>query len=425
LGANLNKKEHIHKTNFAYTLAYMKNNYFRIINQLDFSTIMISIFKPFSILLILTILSMFCQKIKAQNQISNPSFEDYINFDTAQYIGWHKVQNSDTPDYFNLNPQKPSNNVFDQFMGGANPKTGNGFIGIFCYRQNPSRLTKNVREYVETKLLNSLNKDSLYKFEISLCLDAESNIAVKNFGVYFSQSPLQFNKDSKTFALKPQIEFNSSFLDSTNSWITLESFYKADGTEKYITIGNFKADKSTKTKSLKPKKNRKKKKWDLSSLESAAYYYIDDVSLEAVITKVEKPDAPISETQSELKDTFNLSEISVDSAIILKNIIFEFDKYDLLPQSYTEIEKLYRLLISNPKIRIKLEGHTDNVGSYEFNLQLSLKRVQTVTKYLIEKGISPDRIEFSGYSYSVPLVSNKTEEGRTINRRVAFKIIDK
>jgi len=124
--------------------------------------------------------------INAQNLIPNHSFEEYINFDTANYEGWHKAQKSDTPDYFNLSNDRPYNNIFNKFIGGIYPKTNNGFVGIFCYRVCPNRNIKNIREFIETPLIKQLEKDSLYRIQISLCLDMESNVAIKNFGIFFS-----------------------------------------------------------------------------------------------------------------------------------------------------------------------------------------------------------------------------------------------
>jgi OmpA-OmpF porin, OOP family len=364
--------------------------------------------------------------LKSQNLVINPSFEQFINFDTAKFIGWHKVQISDTPDYFNLGNSNPFNNIFNKYIGGINPKSGTGFVGIFCYRVNPDRNIKNIREIIETSLSSTLEKDSLYKVEISLCLDAESNIAIKNFGVYFSNSLNQVSKDNHSFSIKPQIEFNSSFLDSTKSWITLQSFYKAGGFEKYLAIGNFLPDRSTTIKKMTPQKVQgKKEKWDLIKNEKSAYYYVDDVVVQKVTIARNQPVLDHEKNEQSNDTLFKINEITIDSSIVLKNIIFEFNKSDLLPESYYEINKLYRLMISNPNIRIKLEGHTDNVGGYDFNLKLSVRRVESVTAYLINKGIDPNRVEFAGYSYSFPLESNQTEEGRKINRRVTFKIIQK
>jgi outer membrane protein OmpA-like peptidoglycan-associated protein len=283
---------------------------------------------------------------------------------------------------------------------------------------------KNVREFIGTTLLSTLEKDSLYRVEISLCLDAESNAAIKNFGLIFSTNSLEFNKDYQLFSAKPQIEFSLSYPNRTTGWITVSSFYKASGNEKCIIIGNFRTDKATVFKRLDITRVKgKEKKWNLQIAETAAYYYVDDVIIEK--TKIEKVILPVEPVITEKEDTLDLSKIEIDSAIVLKNILFAFNRTELLPESYTEINKLLRLMIFNPRIKIKLEGHTDNIGGYDFNIRLSNARAESVVRYLIEKGIDPDRIEYAGYGFTQPLASNDTEEGRKINRRVAFKVVKK
>jgi OmpA-OmpF porin, OOP family len=362
--------------------------------------------------------------IQSQNLVPNPSFEAFIDFNNAKSTGWHKVQISDTPDYFNLSSSNSFNNIFSDYIGGTSPKSGDGFVGIFCYRVQPERSIKNIREYIETPLITAFEKDSLYKVEVSLCLDGESNYAIKNFGVFFSNERVQLNKGFNPFTTKPQLEFNSSYLDSTDAWIILQSFYKANGSEKFVTLGNFRPDKTTTVKSNIPiKDKRKKEKWDLTKKEKSAYYYIDDVIIEKITITDQSKIITTKGLIEPDESVFNINEIKADSSIILKNIVFEFNKSELMPQSYNEINKLYQLMVSNPDIRVKLEGHTDNIGGYDLNLQLSIKRVESVTSFLIFKGINPNRIEYAGYSYSNPLVSNETDEGRAINRRVAFKII--
>lgn len=363
--------------------------------------------------------------LQSQNLVPNPSFEDFVDFTGKSNSGWHKIQNTDTPDYFNLDSHKPYNNVFDEYIGGTRPKTGNAFVGFFCLRYNPQRNVKNVREYIGTILLNPLEKDSLYKVEISLCLDAESNAAIKNFGLIFSKNSLEFNKDYQLFSSKPQIEFTLSYPEKPTGWITVSSFYKATGNEKCIILGNFRTDKLTTYKRLGVTKVKgKDKKWNLQVGETAAYYYVDEVIIEK--TNIEKTAIPIEQKiVQEKEDTLNLNKIEIDSAIVLKNILFEFNKTELLPESYTEINKLLRLMVNNPRIIIKLEGHTDNTGSYDFNIRLSNARAESVVRYLIEKGIDPHRIEYAGYGFTQPLASNETDEGRKTNRRVAFKVIKK
>jgi outer membrane protein OmpA-like peptidoglycan-associated protein len=79
--------------------------------------------------------------------------------------------------------------------------------------------------------------------------------------------------------------------------------------------------------------------------------------------------------------------------------------------------------MKNPNIHIEISGHTDNVGTREYNENLSLKRAGAVREYLIQRGIAMDRMLFSGYGFSRPVDTNDTETGRANNRRTEFKII--
>ncbi|MBU2651961.1 MAG: OmpA family protein [Bacteroidetes bacterium] len=119
-----------------------------------------------------------------------------------------------------------------------------------------------------------------------------------------------------------------------------------------------------------------------------------------------------------------LMPIEPGSKVILKNIFFDHDNYQLKEESYTELEKLLDFLRQNPEIRIEIGGHTDNTGSFEYNKSLSENRARAVYLYLIEKGINDNRLNYMGYSYSNPVASNDTEEGRALNRRTEFIILD-
>ena len=123
--------------------------------------------------------------------------------------------------------------------------------------------------------------------------------------------------------------------------------------------------------------------------------------------------------------TINLDEIAINTTVALKNIFFDFNKSELLPESFPELNKLFDLMKSNPKAEIKLEGHTDNVGSHEYNMELSLRRTESVVNYLISKGISKHRLEFEGFGFTQPIADNSTEEGRRQNRRVIFRLLNK
>ncbi len=118
-----------------------------------------------------------------------------------------------------------------------------------------------------------------------------------------------------------------------------------------------------------------------------------------------------------------LKPIEVGSTVVLKNIFYETDKYDLKPESEIELDKLVEFLVKNHNVSIEISGHTDNVGTAEYNKNLSLNRAKTVYEYLISKGIPANRLKYAGYGFSIPIASNDTPEGRALNRRTEFKII--
>lgn len=118
-----------------------------------------------------------------------------------------------------------------------------------------------------------------------------------------------------------------------------------------------------------------------------------------------------------------LVPIKVGSKVILKNIFFETDKYDLKSESVVELEKLKGFLEENATLKIEIGGHTDNTGSKDHNLELSKNRARSVYEWLIMNGIKKDRLTFKGYADEVPVATNETEEGRAENRRTEFTIL--
>lgn len=118
-----------------------------------------------------------------------------------------------------------------------------------------------------------------------------------------------------------------------------------------------------------------------------------------------------------------LIPIKVGSKIVLNNVFFGVDKSELKTESFSELMQVVLFLQTNPGLRIELEGHTDSDGDELHNLKLSSERAETVRKYLISQGVSEDRLTAKGYGSAMPVASNKDEEGKSRNRRTAFKII--
>jgi len=123
-----------------------------------------------------------------------------------------------------------------------------------------------------------------------------------------------------------------------------------------------------------------------------------------------------------LKDV-PLHRIRAGEKVVMKNIFFETDKYDLLPESVVELGKLAGFLKKNQSVRIEISGHTDNVGTPEYNQALSENRARAVYDYLIQEGIDKSRLSYKGYGLTQPLDTNDTELGRANNRRTEFRIL--
>jgi outer membrane protein OmpA-like peptidoglycan-associated protein len=115
----------------------------------------------------------------------------------------------------------------------------------------------------------------------------------------------------------------------------------------------------------------------------------------------------------------------VGETVILKNIFFDTDKYDLKEESRSELARLIQLLKGNAGIHIEISGHTDNQGSDDHNLVLSRNRAKAVYDYLILNGISNARLSYSGFGLTRPIDTNDTEQGRANNRRTEFKVVAK
>ena len=118
-----------------------------------------------------------------------------------------------------------------------------------------------------------------------------------------------------------------------------------------------------------------------------------------------------------------LDPAKAGASAVLNNIFFDLNKYDLKEKSVTELQKVARFLTENPSLRIEIAGHTDNIGAASYNLQLSLKRAQAVSDYLVAHGIGQTRLTQKGYGAEKPLVPNDSEENRQINRRIEFRLL--
>ncbi len=108
----------------------------------------------------------------------------------------------------------------------------------------------------------------------------------------------------------------------------------------------------------------------------------------------------------------------------LSNTLFEFNKFNVGPKAQGYLDEIVDWLVENPKVNVEIGGHTDGIGSQEYNQKLSEQRAKTVYNYLVEHGVNKNRLSYKGYGKTEPIADNSTDAGRQQNRRVELKIIN-
>ncbi|GAO28815.1 OmpA family protein [Geofilum rubicundum] len=109
--------------------------------------------------------------------------------------------------------------------------------------------------------------------------------------------------------------------------------------------------------------------------------------------------------------------------MVLENIFFELDSYELRSESKIELDGLADFLRDNPTVSILIGGHTDNLGQAAYNQSLSENRAKSVYSYLVKGGVDASRLKYKGFGMNQPIADNETEEGRAKNRRTEITIL--
>jgi OOP family OmpA-OmpF porin len=283
-------------------------------------------------------------------------------------------------------------------FGYQQPHSGNGYAGI-C-------IQKDMVEYVETKLTSPLKKGQKYLIEFYICRAEHRLQHVDEFGVLFT-TKIQWGAEKTGITIKPPIDFvNPNGYKDTKNWTKLASTYTAEGFEAVIILGHFNYDKKI-------------------SMKGKAHYYIDDVTIVPVYedTTPSNNNEEIPVSTSQLNDSIKqIFAPIMEKNVTLKNIFFNSNKSELLPNSFEELNKLANYLLKSKNTFIVIKGHTDNTGIEDENKKLSEARAKAVAEYLNTRGINEDRIKYFGYGSLKPIATNEADDGRQQNRRVEFVI---
>ncbi|ROL59654.1 VWA domain-containing protein [Bacteroidetes/Chlorobi group bacterium ChocPot_Mid] len=147
------------------------------------------------------------------------------------------------------------------------------------------------------------------------------------------------------------------------------------------------------------------------------YHYV-----ETFINVPGREDTLVADTWYDASDLFDWDDLG---DAFSRPILFDFDSAVVKEESYWVLDEIADKLLSLPRVKLEIQGHTDNIGEIEYNQKLSEKRAEAVRESLIKRGVEANRLRSRGFGESKPLAPNDTEEGRAKNRRTQFVIIAK
>ncbi len=349
-------------------------------------------------LLFLQLLSLtFTSTICGQNLVQNPSFEELNK--CPEELGniesdvpyWSKASDG-TTDYFNVCSLRLG--IPKNFNGIQSAEFGVGYAGFYLSAPN------DYREYLQGELSEPLIEGKKYEVSFHISLAEKSKQAIRDIGVLFSKKRIK--EDTRKALTRHQDknkknEYNFAevrnweYFADKKSWMLIKTEFIANGTEKYLTIGNFRDNARSKLLKVKGEK-------------SASYYYLDQVSVVDYNAK------------------YPYNDLELNKTYVLENVLFPTDVYRLNDESKRELDRLYKGLKKNDNLFVTVQAHTDDVGSKNYNKSLSSKRARAVAKYLLSKGLSKDRIRWAGFGGDQPVAENTSAEGKQKNRRAEFVI---
>ncbi|AFC26567.1 OmpA family protein [Saprospira grandis] len=319
--------------------------------------------------------------------IPNPSFENYRQAEPLGYGGpqnfrtdlaaWQSP-NLASPDLWLRSKKKLKKLKFalSELSYIDLPQSGNNMLGLKIYDENSEE-----REYVQIQLQQALKKGERYRFSFWVCKKKSAAYYSHGLGLAFSDSLFVQQQHGKLEGISPQFVFEEVM--QAENWQLYSQEFIADHSAQTLIIGYFASQ--NKLERLPPFPGEK----------AMAYYLIDDVSLRS-LSDSSRPE------------------------IILSPIAFDYKKASLRPHSKKELQKLILLLQKWPELKLNIAGHTDTEGSEASNLRLSQERAKAVYDYLIQEGITKDRLSYKGFGESQAVKGKSAQE----NRRVVFSWVN-
>ena len=371
--------------------------------------------------------SMFAQE--GENMVDNPSFEDAKNKklrrtgDVDRADSWISPTGN-TADLFSAEAKMPDVMTPDNIYGMEEPKDGINYAGIITY----SYREKEDRTYLTAKLNTPMKKGMRYKIRFYASRAELAKYSANRLGVHFSKRAPGTDDKVPALILETHVEHPKEVVfDGDYGWDLVCGEYTAEGNEKYITIGNFYSDNE-----VKSQRNRKPRGVRGRQI-IAAYYYIDDISVQLLGPNELCECNYADEAQTEASTVYQRSpqitkEMTLEEKVQEYNVFYAAGRYDVRVDGDKTLDKLAELMKENPDIKIQLTGHADEAElENPENSDVSKKRAEYIRTLMVNKDISADRFVIEDVKAKEPSPYLKEEDDEKTqaakNRRVSFTVI--
>ncbi|PKR81027.1 hypothetical protein CW751_07625 [Brumimicrobium salinarum] len=378
------------------------------------------------------LLTFSVQAQEGENLVNNPSFEDAQNRkirrigDMKRADGWVSAT-GERADLFSADANLPEVMTPENVYGKEEPKTGINYAGVKTY----SYREKENRTYITSQLVSPLKKGMRYKVQFYASLAELSKYSANRLAAHFSKKPI--GSDDKIPAIilaEDEIHVEhpkKEVFGGMYGWDLVCGEYVATGKEKYITIGNFSLDKDIKSERVrKPRDIR-------GSQVIAAYYYIDDVSVQLLGPDEQCDCNYADEAQIRTSTVYQRApEITKDMTAKDKieqfNIFYLYGRYDVKVDGLKTLDRIAEIMKENPDMKIKISGHSDADEAVAASDKIvSLRRAEYIVTLLGKRGVDEDRliIEDVKNGKDSKFINEEDDEKliNAKNRRVTFKAL--
>ncbi len=366
---------------------------------------------------------------EAENLVVNPSFEDAQSRkirrigDIERAEGWSSATGN-RADLYSAEAGAPDVLTPENIYGKEEPKTGINYAGIIAY----SYREKENRTYLTSQLSTSLKKGMRYKVQFYASLAELSKYSTNRLGVHLSKKGMGTDDKIPAIIAETHVEHpKKEIFNGMYGWDLVCGEYVATGKEKYITIGNF-------SEEAEIRNERARKPRDMAGKQIiAAYYYIDDVSVQ-LLGPNETCDCDYGDEFKQVVSTVyqRSPEITKDMTLSAQvnqyNIYYATGRYDVKVDGARTLDVLAQIMTDNPNMKLQITGHSDELeAESSTDKVVSMRRAEYVKTLLEERGVASQRLTIVDAKNEIKseYITESDDEtlGDAKNRRVTFKIL--